>query len=265
MNARRILITGASAGLGAALARRFAASGTTLLLCARRAERFKPLAEELRAKGAEVQFAQIDTADSAALRDWIAQIWRDGPVDVAILNAGVFSGRTPDGRAEQSAAASSLIATNLTGSIVAGLELAEKMRARRAGHLVFISSLAAFSPSADAPSYSASKAGLTSFARGLREDLAPANVQVSLVHPGHVATRQTAQHIGPLPGLVQVDDAAALIMRGLTRGRAEIAFPIHLRWALAVVALLPWRVQMRINRSLRFRVKPPETPSGAGG
>jgi len=256
--AQIILITGASMGLGAALARQLAAPGITLILCARRAAPLETLAESLRAAGAEVIAEAVDVTDQGAVLHWVERMWNKGPIDLAVLNAGIFAGRTPDGQAEQPLAAAAVIATNLTGCVVPALALARHMRQRKAGQLVFISSLAAFGPLADAPGYSASKAGLTAFARALREDLAPDGVRVTIVHPGHVETRQTAQQIGPLPGIFSADRAARLVLKAARSSRSEHSFPWHLRLALGLMALLPWRWQMKLNAPFRFRVQPPE-------
>lgn len=257
IRAQTILITGASTGLGAALARQLAAPGVTLILCARRLAPLETLADSLRAAGAEVIAEAVDVADQSAVIQWAERMWKRGPVDLAVFNAGIFAGRTPDGLAEEAQAAATVIATNLTGAVTPALVLSARMRQRRAGQLVFISSLAAFGPLADAPSYSASKAGLTAFARALREDLAPDGVHVKIVHPGHVETCQTAQHIGSLPGIVTADRAARLVLRAIHSNRSEHAFPKHLRLALGLMALLPWRWQMRLNAPHRFRVRPP--------
>jgi len=255
---KRILVTGASTGLGATLARRLAVPGVTLMLCARRQEPLEQTATELRACGAEVIAEPLDVTEIAACSSWIDRMWQQGPIDLAILNAGIFGGRTPDGRAETPQVASAIIATNLIGAAVPALRLAELMRQRKAGQLVFISSLAAFGPLADAPSYSASKAGLTAFARALREDLLADKVKVTIVHPGHVETRQTAQHVGPLPGMVSAERAADLILRAILSARSEHAFPFHLRLSLGGLALLPLRWQHRLNKAFRFTVRPPE-------
>ncbi len=254
--AKRILVTGASSGLGAALARRLAAPGVTLLLCARRCEPLEQIAAELRACGAEVIAEALDVSEITACSDWIDRMWQQGAIDLAILNAGIFGGRTPDGRAETPQAATEIITTNLIGAAAPALRLAELMRQRKAGQLVFISSLAAFGPLADAPSYSASKAGLTAFARALREDLLPEKVKVTIVHPGHVETRQTAQHVGPLPGMVSAERAADLILRAILSARSEYAFPFHLHLSLRGLALLPLRWQYRLNKAFRFTVRP---------
>lgn len=250
----RIAITGASSGLGAALARAFAAPGVMLSLCARDTSRFVPILPDLHRAGAEVEIASVDVADTQAVTAWIAGLDRVAGINLLILNAGQFDGRGPDGALETPERAASLIATNLTGTITAALAAADCMRRRKSGHIVFISSLAAFGPQPDAASYSASKAGVTAFARALREDLAAVNVRVTLVHPGHVDTQQTDQHDGALPGLIPAKRAAQIILKGIARRRSEIDFPIHLRLTLAMLGILPWQLRARVLAPYRFRV-----------
>lgn len=253
-----VLITGANRGLGLALATQLAAPGVTLHLCARNRALLEAQAEALRAKGAIVNCAAIDVADHAAVTEWVFQIWQDAPPDLAIFNAGRFGGRGRDGALETPGVAAELIATNLTGALTPAIALAERMRQRGRGTLLFISSLAAFAPMADAPSYSASKAGLTAFARALREDLAPSGVRVSIAHPGHLRTGQTAHHRGALPGMISAEAAARIILAGLARSRSEIDFPWHLRLALRGQSLLPWRWQAWLNRPFRFFLSEPD-------
>lgn len=248
----RILLTGASAGLGRALALRLAGPGVTLYLCGRREDALAEVASACRAQGAAVEIARLDLTDRAAVDHWIAGM--EETPDTAILNAGIFDGRGGDGRLESPARAARVIETNLTAPAALSLQLAERMRAARRGTLLFVSSLGAFQPAADAPSYSASKSGLTAFARALREDLAPDGVRVVVVHPGHIRTAQTEVHRGPLPGLMPVDTAARHIVAALDGRAGEVSFPRHLRIALWAQALLPWRWQARINRGLRFWV-----------
>lgn|GEM_PF-1010193 len=257
MNKQRIVITGASRGLGAAIAKRLAGEGQHLYLCARDTSPVGKLSADLTSKGSTLEWAKVDVGDTSRVTEWIDSIWEAGPIDTLVLNAGLFDGRGEDGRLESPARAAVLIATNLTGVVVPALKVAEKMRARNGGHIVFISSLASFAAHADAPTYSASKAGVTSFARALREDLAPNNVRVTLVHPGHIDTAQTRQQIGAIPGLVSAQNAAERIVKGMQRGQSEISFPWTLRLGLAVLAMLPWRLRARLNRPLRFRVRPP--------
>lgn len=257
--ARRILLTGASSGLGREMARQLAGPGVTLCLSGRREDALAAVADELRAKGAEVETTVVDLTDIPAAQDWI-----DGaavqPIDLAILNAGMFDGRGRDGRLESPMRAAIQVETNLTAPMALSLRLADHMREAGAGTILFISSLGAFAFQADAPSYCASKAGITAFARALREDLAPDGVRVHIAHPGHIETPQTEVHRGPLPGIMPAERAARIILSGVGRGTWEIDFPKHLRIGIRAQSLLPWRMQARINRGLRFWVDGGDEP-----
>lgn len=255
---KRIAITGASSGLGAALALKLAGPGVSFALCARNTAPFEALSETLRAKGASVAFTSVDLSQPGAAETWVQDVWQDGPIDLLILNAGIFDGRGLDGQLEPPDRAAQVIATNLTSAITASLSAQNLMRQRGAGHLVFISSLAAFGPQADAPSYSASKAGLTSFARALREGLTDTNLNVTVVHPGHIESQQTQQHVGPLPGLITAEAAADRILDAIETKKSDVSFPKHLKLGLAAQSILPWRLQTLVNRSLRFKVRRPK-------
>ena len=128
------------------------------------------------------------------------------------------------------------------------------MRARKSGRIAIVGSLAALQPLADAPAYSASKAGVISYGEALREWLLPDNVAVSLIYPGHIKTSQVAHHVGALPLIVSADKAAAKIKKDLDRGRSFIAFPQRLLWLIRVGRLLPWRLRARLGRPMRFHV-----------
>jgi len=252
---QRIVITGASRGLGEALALQLAADGVHFHLCARDISDVGAVSEGLASRGSTVEWAEIDVGSSAQVIEWIDTIWSAGPIDTLILNAGLFDGRGEDGTLESPMQAAALVTTNLTGVIVLALKCAEKMRLRKNGHIVFISSLASFAAHADAPTYSASKAGVTVFARALREDLALDNVGVSLVHPGHIDTQQAQNHIGALPGLVSPEAAAARIADAMKQGPREISFPVVLRLGLGFLNMLPWRLRAKINQRFRFSVR----------
>jgi short-subunit dehydrogenase len=227
----------------------------SLVLCARRAEPLQALSDELSASGAKVSWAAIDLRDPVAAETWASAAWANGPVDLLILNAGVFDGRREGEPLESPLRAVDVIATNLTGALVPALAVAERMREQGKGTLLFISSLAAFMPLADAPGYSASKAGLTAFARALREVLEPEGVRVVLAHPGHVSTDQAELQIGALPGLMTAEAAVGRILQGLACGRYEIDFPLHLRMVLSLLGVLPWRLRARLTAPFRFSVQ----------
>ncbi len=254
---RVILITGASAGLGAELARCYAAPGTVLGLVARRADALEQVAADCRARGATVVAGIIDVTDGAALAAWITALDARQPIDLAIVNAGLFGGIGSDGELETAAETHALLRTNLDAAILTANSVAGCMRPRRRGRIAIIASLAARQPLADAPVYSASKAGIAAYGEALRERLSPEGVHVSVVLPGHFATGQTAVQQGALPRLMTAAEAARHIRRGLARGRSTIAFPASLVWLIRAGLCLPWRLRAWVDRPFRFTVVDP--------
>ncbi|MGI3166845.1 SDR family NAD(P)-dependent oxidoreductase [Pseudooceanicola sp. 200-1SW] len=254
---RRIAIAGGSQGIGAALALTLAAPGRQLHLCARAAGPLAESAAACRARGAEVRVQPCDLTRPGAGARWLAEVAAatGAPPDLVIVAAGIFGGR-PEGATETPEAVSrAVIAATLTGPLTLTEAAAAQMRRAGAGQIVLLGSLAARDPLPDARAYSASKAGLACYARALRADLAGSGVGVLLVEPGHVATRQTAQHQGPLPLLLSPEAAAARILAALARGRDHLAFPRRAVWALAVLNALPPGWRAALLRDQRFSVQ----------
>ncbi len=173
---RSVLLTGATGGLGHAIARRLHAEGASLVLTGRRVDVLEPLAAET---GAES--VAVDLTDPAAVERLAVA---HGDVDVLVSNAGLpGSGLLTSFSVEQIDRA---IAVNLRAPMVLARLLAERMVARRSGHLVFMSSLSGKVAPPRTPIYSATKFGLRGFAQSLREDLRPSGVGVSTIFPGFV-------------------------------------------------------------------------------
>lgn len=257
---RSIVITGASAGLGAALACGYAAPGRVLGLTGRNKERLEAVAERCRDLGATVQTGQLDVTDRPAVERWIADFDAAHPIDLVVANAGVFTGHRANRLMETLDDVAWQIRTNLEGVAITAGAAVPHMRKRRRGTIAIIGSLAAYQPLADAPGYSASKAGVVSYGEALREYLADDNVSVCLVCPGHIETHQTACQAGALPLQLTPDKAAAIIRSGLAKGRTSIAFPRRLLWLIRVGRLLPWRMRARLGGSQRFHVIDPPVP-----
>ncbi len=252
-----IAILGASSGIGEALSLGLAGPGVRLALAARRHDRLADVATHCRKLGATVDIATLDVRDAGSVGAWIADIDDRAPVGLFVCCAGIFDGSRTQGAVETSAAVHNLIDTNLKGPIAAANSMAARMQARGQGRIALVSSLAALIPQADAPTYSATKAGLTAYAAALRELVHPMGVQVTIIHPGHVATAQTDQQLGRLPMLMTPQAAAARIIKGLEAGRSQINFP----WALAIYArIYPWMpyfAQRLANAGVRFVVRDP--------
>ncbi len=176
------------------------------------------------------------------------------PLELVIANAGIFSGIGANGLLEGPDDVRTLLAVNLEAAIATANVAATLMQTRRRGRIALITSLAARHPLADAPAYSASKAGLTAYGEALREQMAARGVAVTVVLPGHIETAQTARQRGELPHIMSPADAAAAIKSGLDRGRSAIAFPAQLVWLIRLGRCVPWRVRAWFSRSLRFTV-----------
>lgn len=248
-----IVITGATRGLGRALALRYAREGIRLGLLGRDKQTLDEVVDACRARGAIVEAALIDVRQPAALSDWMEAFDKTAPIDLLIVNAGVFSGH---GRHEPESGQEirDIISVNLEGAIATVGAVLPMLRARKRGHLALIGSLAALYPLADAPAYSASKAGLMSYGEALREWLAEENIAISLVYPGHIETAQVADHVGALPLLMSPEQAAEIIVRGLDRQRPVIAFPRRLVWLIRLSRMIPWRWRVRLGSGARFYV-----------
>lgn len=250
------MITGASSGLGAALAREYATQGRNLVLAARRPDRLQEVERECVASGASVFSRQIDIREADQVATWLEEVDNAAPIDLLIANAGIFSGHGAGGQMESAGEIASQIETNLFGTISTVAAVAGRMKGRGGGHIAMVSSLAALQPLADAPVYSASKAGIMAYGDALREYLAEDNITVSTIFPGHILTAQTAVHAGAVYGALSTQTAAQIIRKRLERGQTFIAFPRKMQWLLQMGRLLPWRMRALINRPLRFHVRP---------
>lgn len=242
MKAHSILLTGASSGIGRALALAYAGPGQRLILVGRNAGRLAEVAQRCRAEGASVETAILDVRDEAAMREKILAWDAVQPIDLAVACAGIVSG-TGTGRAvEPAAAVRAVLATDLTGALNTIDPLIEPMMARRAGHLAVVGSLSGLRGFPSSPAYSAAKAGVHAYAEGIRPRLRRYGVGVSVIAPGFVKTPLNIAVRAPRPLQVSDETAARIIRRGLDRGRAMIAFPFILYAGLRLLTLLPARL-----------------------
>jgi short-subunit dehydrogenase len=251
---RTILITGASSGIGKALARRYAGDGCRLALLGRNEQRLADAASECRALGAEVAVAAIDVRDRAALATWIEDFDRIAPVDLAIANAGIMEGTRPGGDIELADAAYRLIETNVLGVLNTVQPLLPIMMARGRGQIAIISSVAGFTPLPDAPSYSASKSAVINYGLSLRALLGPRGIRVSVICPGFIDTPMMRRESGAKPFKMTSEKAAKLICRGLDRDRALIVFPRLFGLMTRIGGLLPDRIRRWTMGPFRFKV-----------
>ncbi len=234
---RSLVITGASSGLGAALARAYGQTGAALALTGRDRPRLAAVADACRLQGATVRTATIDVRDRDGLATWLREVDAARPIDLVIANAGVSAGTGGGGESAEQAAR--IAAINVDGVLNTVLPLVPRLVARRRGQIAIMSSLASFRGFPGAPAYCASKAFARVWGEALRGELASHGVGVSVICPGFVESRMTAVNTFKMPLLMPAERAAAIIVRGLTRNQARIAFPWRLYAAVRLVAALP--------------------------
>jgi short-subunit dehydrogenase len=234
---RRVLLTGATGGLGHAIARALAARGASLILTGRRVGVLEPLAEEL---GGTAVAADLSRPEAVGeLLD------AAGEVDVLVANAAVpASGRVLEYTPEQIDRA---LTVNLRAPMLLAHGVAGRMVERGAGHLVFVSSLSGKAASPASGIYSATKFGLRGFALGLREDLHGTGVGVTTVFPGFISGAgmfaDSGTKLPPFAGTKKPEDVAAAVVRGIEQGRAELdVAPVAIRAGAALAGLLPGTV-----------------------
>ncbi len=254
---RSLAITGASSGLGAALARAYAAPGIVLGLIGRSTTRLTSTADACRAAGATVELGALDVTEPAPLAAWLAEFDRVNPIDLLIANAGISAGPAPDDVADGLELASRQVRTNLVGVMNTVEPLLPAMAARQRGQVAIVSSLAGYRGLAYSPAYSASKAGARAYGEALRSLLAPRGIRVSVVCPGFFESPMTDRFVGGHPFRLPLERATAIVKRGLDRGKRRIVFPWPLALGLRCADLMPAALGDWVVRSFHFHIEPP--------
>jgi short-subunit dehydrogenase len=245
MSQKTILITGASSGIGAALARAHATAGVTLLLWGRDQVRLDEAAGACRMLGAQCVVDIVDVRDIAAMTARL--IARDGetPIDLAIFNAGLGGTAPDDAAAEDPQSVQAMAEVNFVAPLVGANVMADAMARRGRGQIVLVGSISESFPLPMAPTYAATKAGLAMFAEALFIRMRKRRVVVTLVSPGFIDTPMSRKVTEPKPFLMQADPAARIIARRIARGDHRIVVP----WQFAVIRgfarLLP-RAMLRL-------------------
>lgn len=229
-----VLITGASSGIGKALALNYARPGRRLFLQGRDVERLNAVASACAEAGADVHTEVLDVTDRTAMATWIEAADRASSLDLVIANAGV-SGLTsgdPD-------PVRTMFRVNVEGVLNTVEPVLPALIARGRGHIAITSSLASFRGMPTAPGYIASKAAMRAYGEGLRGKLMGEGIAVSVICPGFVKTPMTEKNPFPMPLMMEPERAAEIIQRGLDRRAARIVFPLRLYLAMRLVAALP--------------------------
>lgn len=253
-----VFITGASEGIGAALARAYAARGCRLGLVARRGERLRALAASLRV---DCALYEADVRDQPAMAragaDFMA---RFGVPAVVVANAGVNAG-TLARHAEDLEACRWILEVNVVGVLRTFQPFVDPMVARGSGTLAGIASVAGLRGLPGAGAYCASKAALITALESLRVELRGSGVRVSTLLPGYVATAMTARNPYPMPFILDPDEAARRLLRAIDAGRAQAVVP----WQMALVApLLRWLPRPLFDLAFARVGRKPRLGEGAG-
>jgi short-subunit dehydrogenase len=239
-----VLITGASSGLGRALAEACAAPGVTLHLSGRDAARLEAAAAACRGRGASVATAVLDVTDAAAMAAWVRGV---GRLDLVIANAGVSGGT--GGATEPPEQAQRIFATNVGGVLNTALPAIAAMAGQAPGldglrgRVAVIASIAAFVAAPGAPAYCASKAAVQRWAEALDATERARGIRLHAICPGYVRTPMTARNAFPMPFLMDAEEAARRSLSGIARGRVRVVYPLPLYLAARLAGALPpaWR------------------------
>ncbi|MCX5614144.1 SDR family NAD(P)-dependent oxidoreductase [Bombella saccharophila] len=245
-----ILITGASSGIGAALAAYYARSGVCLTLWGRNEERLENTASIARAKGANVETLCIDLTEADAALAALIAADDKRPIDILILSAGMADIRPHNALAESAETALKMSMVNFATPVAMATEMANRMAQRRHGRIALMGSVASFHDLPLATVYSGSKAGIGRFSTALRAAMDPYNVRICLIAPGFIDTPMSQRLDGEQAFLVPVDKAARKIARSINAGKAVLVFPWVFQLTRLLEMLLPRPIAHRILRRL---------------
>ena len=242
-------LTGASSGLGRALALRLARAGRHVVASARRAEELDKLAAEAKRAGGRIDPLPLDVTDRQAAAAAVTEIERTaGPIDLAVLNAGTHVAQLA--RDFDVDKVRELVELNLMGSVHCLQPVMARMIERRRGQIAMVSSLAGYAGLPTSAAYGATKAGLINMAEALRPELAALGVKLQVVNPGFVKTPLTDRNPFPMPFLMEAEAAAEAFYRGLESDRFEIVFPRRFAYLIKLLKLLPYPLFFAATRRL---------------
>lgn len=246
-----VLITGASGGIGRALALEYAAVGTNIILVSRSKTLLESTGELCRKKGASVCVYCVDLSDITSSVKVSSEIVRLHTVDLLISNAGITNS-TQDHRIEDWVKIEEVLSVNLFGALAISHCIIEDMQRRKTGHVAYVSSLGAYYGMPLTPSYSASKAGLKAYTEAIRGLLVKQSVTVTLITPGFVKTSLSDKFPGSKPFMVSPESAARRIKHGLDKKRRVVSFPLALSLGMRFLTLLPAKVSDYILAYLKY-------------
>jgi short-subunit dehydrogenase len=247
-----VLVTGASSGIGRALAVELGRRGARLGLTARREGELMRVVEEIERAGGRALALPADVRNYEEING-VAKRVREkwGQVDVLVANAGMST--TTAGGSLNAGEASDVISINVIGVVNSVAAVLPAMLERGSGQLVAISSLASYRGMPKSGAYSASKAAVSTFFESLRVDLRKSGIDVTVIHPGFIRTPMTANRKKKLPFLLEVDDAACRIIKAIERRARTYAFPWQLASLVRLIKHMPGALYDRLASNTNFR------------
>lgn len=250
---KTVFLTGASSGIGEALAVALARKGAILGLVARRKELLDELKGKCEAVGGTARVFACDVVDAESLQKAADEFRNEFKhIDIMIANAGI-GGNDAATRSYEPAAVKKLIDINLLGSANAVYAVAKPMIERGEGHIVGISSLAGFRGLPKSAAYSASKAGMTAFFESVRLDVAKHGVDVTIIQPGFIKTPLTSGREANMPFLMELDAAIPHFIRAIEQKKRFAAFPWQLATVVRLGKFMPSFLYDRIAGRARYR------------
>lgn len=245
---KNVLITGASSGLGRALAIELSKKSQNLFLCARNFENLQETKNLCQNSNANIYLKILDVKDEIASQNYIAEIEETFALDLVIANAGI-SGGTAQGT-ESFTQIKEIFDTNLYGVLNIVQPIIEKMTSRKSGQIVIISSLAGFVSLPSSPAYSASKSAVRIYGEALRGNLAEFGIKVNIACPGYIKTKMTAVNNFYMPFLMNSTKASQIIINGIEKNHGRIIFPIIFYFLIRVLLSLPFSLVEKIMKKL---------------
>ncbi|MBA2621236.1 MAG: SDR family NAD(P)-dependent oxidoreductase [Acidobacteria bacterium] len=248
-----VFLTGASSGIGEALALEIAQRGAVVGLLARREELLRQIFDKINQNGGLARNFTVDITDARAVAG-AAQSLRNefGNIDVLIANAGI-SGNEKETRNLKAEAVTRVIDTNLIGAVNSVAAVLPQMLERKSGQLVAISSLAGFRGLPKSAAYCASKAGMTAFFESVRLDVQNRGVSVTIIQPGFIKTPLTSGREAKMPFLMELEDSIPHFLNAMEKRKKFAAFPWQLAAVVRAARFFPAALYDRIAGSARFR------------
>lgn len=248
-----VFLTGASSGIGEALAVDLAKRGAILGLLARREEMLKELAEKCEAVGGKARVLACDVVDAEAVqRNADALLDEFGRIDILIANAGI-GGNNKETRSLKPEAVKKVIDINLLGAVNSVSAVLPQMLECGSGQLVAISSLAGLRGLPKSAAYCASKAGMTALFESIRLDVQHQGVAVTIIQPGFIKTPLTSGRKNKLPFLMELEDALPLFVKAIEKRKKFAAFPWQLATFVRLGRIFPAFLYDKIAGGAKYR------------